>query len=136
MKQQRHIRSNQERDQFIQNLQKWDFVRGPMTFTYEPYKENKTREQEKKYHAMIRDIAIHYDWMIAKKKRDMADWKLWLTAGFKKAKDESIDFVPSVDGEGIVMLGCSTSAFKTDEASEFIEYLYQLGTELEVEWSE
>ncbi len=128
MKQTKHIQDQMQLAQFVINLSKWNFVEKPMTFTYEPYKEDKTRDQENMYHALIRDIAKHYQWEIAGKRRSMADWKQWLTAGYRKAKRESIDLVPF--DEGLIMFGCHTSDFKRGEASDFITYLESLLAEL------
>lgn len=143
MKQQKHIRSNQERDTFISNLQRWDFVRSPMTFTYEPYKENRTIAQNRKMWALLRDLSrqVAYTpdgYRVVPKEYvegycqyyNEETWKDIMTAAWKQQT-----VVPGVDGS-FVMTGCSTSKMKIDELSELIELIYAFGSEKGVEWSE
>ena len=85
---------------------------------------NKSREQEKHYHAIIRHIAREAEHMGAKWGEQ--DWKRFLVHQFaqenpKEGQESRI--VPSLDGSGIVQLGEQTSHFTITRASEFISWL-------------
>ena len=132
MKQIRHIRTLAERDQFVNGLKGFDFVTRPMTFTYEEYKENKSREQEKKYHAMIQDISKQVPF--CGKERTVEDWKRILMSAFRKEQNEQIEAVPGLRNEVVILGRLSTSELKSDEASNFIEFIYSEFPE--VVWSD
>ena len=83
---------------------------------------SKTREQEKKYHSMIGDIAKQAQHLGSK--WDAESWKRFLVWQF--AKDTGLTegkFVPSLDGLGIVQLGLQTRKFTKEQAIEFVEWL-------------
>lgn len=101
----------------------------------------KTRPQEEKYHAQIRDISEQCEFM--GRMWDEADWKRLLIDAFGRIKAEEGDplpgwnkFAPSLDGSGFVQLAISSTTFDKEIASEFIEYLYAYGSESGVAWSE
>lgn len=106
----------------------------------------KSRIQEQKYHAMIGDIARQYVhatrlWSQEDMKRILIDQfqrdtmkdpdigPLWAAAGL-------VRMAPAFDGSGVVVLGASTKKFSSRLAACFIEWLYALGAELNIEWSE
>ena len=90
--------------------------------TIKPYKEPRSLDQNKKLHAMLRDIALH--------------------TGFTEHETKEIckaKFAPLVTksfGKGQITLPKGTSEMSTDECSQFVERLYALGAELNVTWSE
>ena len=107
---------------------------------------SKTRDQEKKYHAMIGDIADQVEhcgrkWCADHMKRFMVDFfkketiadpdlkELW------KSMDE-IQMAPSFDGVGYVVLGSQTKKFPEKLASAFIEWLYSFGADAGITWSD
>ena len=101
----------------------------------------KTRGQEEKYHAMITDISKV--WVFMGQKLSRVDTKRILIDAFARIKAEEGKplkgwgrILPSIDGTGFVQLGVQSRDFKKIEASEFVEYLYMFGTELNVYWSE
>jgi hypothetical protein len=115
-----------------------------VTFDLEPIK---TTLQERKYHAMINDIAESCVFM--NQTWSAEDWKRLLIAAFvdvmrdvAKSKGESDPFedqgrvVPALTGKGIVQLGVQSRRFKKVIASEFIEYLYAWGTVNNAVWNE
>lgn len=120
---------------------------------------NKTREQEKKYHAMIRDISqqVSFDYAAnedtgfvtrlfgrdRKKHYSVSVWKALLVEQFareKEAMGEPLthpgETVQSLDGTRVITVRPSTRDFRVKEAAQFIEYLYMQGTEMDVKWSE
>jgi hypothetical protein len=114
---------------------------------------NKSREQEEKYHAMINDIAKTVGMPVYDAvgnvlpgfvtKYDSEFWKAVLVDGFEQElKEQGINLrkpsriVRSLDRERWVSLRASTKDFGKQHASMFIEYLYQIGTELGATFSE
>lgn len=107
--------------------------------------QKKTREQEKKYHAQISDLADQ--WLYLNVKWSDEDMKRILVNGFKEdTKDDpdlaecwremgEIKAVPGMRG-GLVILGEQTRQFPKKLASAFVEWLYALGAEVGVKWSE
>lgn len=103
----------------------------------------KTNEQQKKYHAMLRDIAKsgkfnlfgRTKWTLLPVKRLMIDAfaKAMREAG-TPLKSKQGEVLPSIDGQGFVYVENSSSDFDRYEASDFIEYLYAYGSEIGVRW--
>jgi hypothetical protein len=105
----------------------------------------KTRGQEEKYHAQIRDIARQWKYLEVSWSED--DMKRILVNGFKEDTKDDQDLaecwremgeireVPGMCG-GLVVLGEQTRRFPKKLASAFVEWLYALGSEVGVEWSE
>lgn len=88
--------------------------------------ESKSRDQEKKYHAMIGEIAAQASHLGAK--WDAEDWKRLLVDLF--AKETGIQggkIIPSLDSTGIVQLGLQTRNFTKEQAMEFITFLEAWG---------
>lgn len=107
----------------------------------------KSRDQEEKYHAMIRDIAKHCTFM--GEKLDSEDWKRLLVDAFVRVmRDQAMvegkpdpfsgqgRVMPNLDGTGFVQLGVQTRKFRKAVACEFIEYLYSYGCDNLVPWSD
>jgi hypothetical protein len=106
----------------------------------------KSREQEEKYHAMIGDIANQYEH--AGRKWDLESMKRILLEQFRRdtVKDTEcmhlwasigqLEMAPSLDGSGVVVLGVQSRKFPMKLASLFVEWLYALGCELNIKWSE
>lgn len=101
----------------------------------------KKREQEERYHAMVNDIA--QQWYFNGQRWDREDMKRLLIdlfaetmrlAGTPLHHDGRV--VPSIDGKRIVQLGIQSRKFYVKEASEFIEFLFALGAEKGIEWSD
>lgn len=121
---------------FIQAL---DVRAAAWLVTIELFADPKSREQEKKYHAMIGDIAAQFPtWQGIKV--DAEDWKRLLVDIFCKQMailgtpvKQAGRIVPSLDGGGIVQLGVQTRRFTREEGSHFIEFLYMYGAEQGVE---
>ena len=83
---------------------------------------SKSRDQERKYHAILRDIAQQSQHMGSV--WDAEDWKRLLVWQF--CKDNELDsgkVVPSLDMTGVVQLGQQTRKFTKEQASEFVDFL-------------
>jgi hypothetical protein len=83
---------------------------------------SKSRDQERKYHAILRDIAEQSQHMGSV--WDADDWKRLLV--WQYCKEKAIDsgkVVPSLDMTGVVQLGQQTRKFTKEQASEFVDFL-------------
>lgn len=112
--------------------------------TVEP--PRKSRPQEEKYHAMLGDLSAQ--WTLHGRKWDAEDMKRLCIDQFKRDTindpeflDEwktlgVIEMAPSIDGSGVVALGVQSRKFPKKLASGFVEWLYALGAEVDVVWSE
>lgn len=90
--------------------------------------ENKSREQEQKYHAMIGEIAKQAQHLGAT--WDSDDWKRLLVQKFcKDYKLAGGRIIPNLDGDGIVQLDFQTRKFTKDQGSQFIEWLHAWGAD-------
>jgi hypothetical protein len=108
----------------------------------EEHVEPKTRDQEKKYHAMLQDISPYFSFM-GRTDWSFDDIKRLLIDAFARARQaegkplhQGGRTVPSLDGTGVVALGAQSRHFTDEEASDFIEYLYAFGSEAGVQWKE
>ena len=91
---------------------------------------NRSREQERHFHAIIRHIAREAEHLGAKWSAE--DWKRFLVDQFSRENPREGTagrIVPSLDGTGVVQLGEQTSHFTVSRASEFISWLESWATE-------
>lgn len=93
------------------------------------YKCTRTNEQNDKIQAMVRDFMRCVDWPGLRKNQDI--YRHFLAACFMKQ-----EAVEGLEG-GLVFINTkTTSQFTLKEGSDFIEWLYAMGAEHDVEWSE
>lgn len=96
---------------------------------------SKSREQEKKYHAMINEIAAQASHVGSKWSAE--DWKRLLVDKFiRETGNVTAPVVPNLDQSGIVQLGFQTRNFTKEQGAEFIEFLHQWAADNGVELSE
>ena len=82
--------------------------------------ENRTLEQNAKFHTLTSDIAKSgHQWL--GKKRDAAQWKVLLVSGHAVATKEGSEIVPGLEGE-FVNLRESTAAMSKLRGASLIEY--------------
>jgi hypothetical protein len=93
-----------------------------------PEDDKRTKDQNKKLWAMLKDLSDQVDWYGEKLSDD--DWKHMMTAGLKKQRA-----VPGIDG-GFVVLGAKTSKMTKAEFSELVELLYAFGAGRGVKWTD
>lgn len=109
--------------------------------------DQKTRDQECKYHAMLNDIAQQS--MHLNQKLDLDSWKRLCVAQFRADciandiprlaaywKCQEFRLMPSIDGSSLVQLGAQTRDFPKYVAAGFVEWLYHYGAENGIEWTE
>jgi hypothetical protein len=78
-------------------------------------------EQNAKLHAELGEIAERMEW--AGKKRDSETWKRLITAAWLRARGESIELLPALDGHGVDVVFRRTSTLTVAEMGELLEFL-------------
>ena len=96
--------------------------------------ERRNLEQNALLHALLADIARQVVW--AGKKRDAETWKRLTTAAWLRARGESVEVLPAIDGHGIDVVFRRTSKLTKAEMSELIEFVTAWASEHAVEPSE
>jgi len=76
-------------------------------------------DQNAYLHAAISEVANKVPW--AGRLRDVETWKRLLTAAWLRARGESIEFLPALDGHGVDVVFRHTSKLTKSEFSELIE---------------
>ncbi len=114
-------------------------VEGPIEI--EIKKPSKKREQEKKYHAMIADIAKTVQ--IYGVKYDLEEWKALLVYGYERERIEMGEplthpgrVVLSLKDSTAITIRASTKDFNVKEGADFIEYLYAEGLDMGARFSD
>jgi NinB protein. len=87
-------------------------------------------DQNAKMWAMLTDISQQLE--LKGEKYPPEDWKTLILHEMGK----ETRFIPSLDGHGFVPLGVSSSKLSKQEMSDLIEYIYALGSQQNVIWSE
>lgn len=82
----------------------------------------RTLEQNDRMWTMLRSISQQVDWYGQKLSPD--DWKDMFTASLRKQR-----VVPSLDGDGFVVLGASTRKMTKDEHSALQDLIEAFGAE-------
>ena len=83
--------------------------------------ETRSMAQNARLHAMLGDVARQVEW--AGKKRDTDTWKRLLTAAWLRARGESVELLPAIDGHGVDVVFRRTSKLTRAECSELCEYV-------------
>lgn len=104
---------------------------GPVVVTIG--RQAKSRDQEKKYHAMIHDIMTTVE---LGQQYSAEAWKALLVDEFEQELKRDGESLPkpsrvviSFDQQRAVTIRPSTKEFRKEHASKFIEFLYAWGTE-------
>lgn len=103
-----------------------------MVITLAP--QTRSDPQNKKLHAMLGDISKQIEW--AGSKRDIEVWKRLIVAAWTRARGESVEILPALDGKGIDVVFRRTSKLNKGEMAELIEFVMAWGAQAGVEWSE
>lgn len=84
-------------------------------------KETRSLKQNAALHATLSDIAEQLEWAGAK--RDTDCWKRLLVSAWLRARGESVEVLPAVDGHGIDVVFRHTSKLTTAECGELLDYV-------------
>lgn len=98
--------------------------------TLEVKPRTRSVEQNALLHAMLGEIASKIEWAGAK--RDTETWKRLLVASWCRARGESVELLPALDGHGVDIVFRRTSKMTVDEVSELCEFIMAWAAEREV----
>jgi hypothetical protein len=93
--------------------------------------ETRNGDQNRLLHALLGEIAAHVPW--AGSLRDSETWKRLLTAAWLRARGESIEVLPALDGRGIDVVFRPTSKLTKGECAELIDFVQAWAAEHGVE---
>lgn len=96
-------------------------------------RETRSTAQNRLLHARINDVAKQKEW--AGKRRDSDTWKRLLTAAWLRARGESIELLPAIDGHGVDVVFRRTSQLTVAECAELADYILAWGDGEGVNWS-
>ena len=88
--------------------------------------------QNRLLHSRIGDIAKQIEWCGCK--RDTDTWKRLLTAAWLRARGESIEILPALDGHGVDVVFRQTSKLTRAECGELLEFVTAWGAERNIQW--
>lgn len=94
----------------------------------------RTLAENAKLHAMLSEIAEQVEW--AGKKRDVEVWKRLVVSAWCRARGEPVEILPALDGHGIDIVPVRTSKLSKKDCAELIEFVYALGAEHDVQFTE
>lgn len=89
--------------------------------------------QNAKLHAMLSDISRQVQWV--GKVRDPDTWKRLLTSAWLRARGESVEILPAIDGHGVDVVFRRTSNLTVKECAELIEFVQAWAAEQGVRMS-
>jgi hypothetical protein len=89
--------------------------------TLEVKPETRSDSQNKLLHALIGEIAASHEW--CGKKHDTETWKRLLVAAWTRARGESVELLPALDGHGVDIVFRRTSKMTKGEVNELIEFI-------------
>lgn len=104
-------------------------LEGPAGWLVTFKEPTRSLEQNAKLWAMLSDVSEQVEWY--GKKLTAEDWKTVFTASLRNTR-----VVPTIDGDGFVPLGMSTSKMSKAEMSALIELIYAFGSERNVAWTD
>lgn len=95
--------------------------------------ETRSLQQNALLHAMLSDIADQIEWAGAR--RDAEVWKRLLTAAWLRARGESVEVLPAIDGHGVDVVFRRTSKLTRSECAELCDFIAAWAIERGVEFT-
>lgn len=89
--------------------------------TLEVKPETRNSEQNALLHATLTEIAKTREWAGAK--RDAETWKRLMTAAWLRARGESVEILPAIDGFGVDVVFRRTSSLTKGECADLITFI-------------
>lgn len=83
--------------------------------------ETRNSAQNARLHARLTEIAQRHEW--AGRKREMEVWKRLLVAAWLRARGESVEVLPALDGHGVDVVFRRTSELTKAECGELMEFI-------------
>jgi phage-related protein len=94
--------------------------------------QTRSEAQNRVLHSRIGDIAKQLEWCGCK--RDADTWKRLLTAAWLRARGESVEILPALDGHGVDVVFRHTSKLSRAECQELSEFVMAWGAERGIQW--
>lgn len=113
-------------------IKPWLIAGHRLMLTIEP--ATRSNEQNAKLHAILTEIASQKEWAGAR--RDLDTWKRLVTAAWLRARGESVEILPALDGRGVDVVFRRTSKLSVDECSELIEFVHAWAADNEIKLSQ
>ena len=109
----------------------WNHAKGWLMaghrLTLEVRPEKRSDAENRLLHALLTHIARSQEW--AGKTRDVEVWKRLLVASWLRARGESVEILPALDGHGVDVVFRRTSDLSKSECAELIDYINAWATE-------
>jgi hypothetical protein len=83
--------------------------------------ETRNDAQNALLHAILSDVSKTTEW--AGQKRDVETWKRLLVAAWLRARGESVEVLPALDGHGVDVVFRRTSKLSKAECAELIDFI-------------
>lgn len=103
----------------------WQWIKAMLVaghrLVLEVRQETRSDKQNRLLHAMLGDIAAQVEW--AGKKRDAETWKRLLVAAWLRARGESVELLPAIDGHGVDVVFRRTSKLTRAECAELCDWI-------------
>lgn len=93
----------------------------PAGYRVEVSPPTRSPSQNALLHALLGEIAAQVPW--AGRKRDPECWKRLMTAAWLRARGESVEVLPAIDGHGIDVVFRRTSQLTKAECAELITFV-------------
>lgn len=93
----------------------------PAGFVVTVAEPTRSGEQNARLHARLSEIAARVEW--AGKLRDIETWKRLLTASWLRARGESVEVLPALDGKGVDVVFRRTSTLTKAECAELMDFI-------------
>lgn len=78
-------------------------------------------DQNALLHALLSEIAERVEW--AGKLRSVETWKRLMTAAWLRARGDSVEFLPALDGHGVDIVFRRTSTLTKAECAELVDFI-------------
>lgn len=111
--------ANKRMNALYRDAKAWLIAGHRLVLTIKP--EGRTGSQNAALHAWISEIASSVEW--AGQKRDVETWKRLLVASWLRARGESLEVLPALDGHGVDIVFRRTSSLTKAECAELLDYV-------------
>lgn len=96
-------------------------LRGDAKWVLTMKRQTRNLAQNARLHARLTEISGGREW--AGRRRDVETWKRLLTAAWLRARGESVEILPALDGHGVDVVFRRTSDLTTSECAELMEFI-------------
>ncbi len=110
----------------------WLFAGHKLVLSVKP--ETRSDAQNAMLHAILTDVSRQCEW--AGKRWSVEEWKRLMTAAWCRTRNEGVQMIPAIDGQGFDVIYQRTSTLTKAECSDLCEFILAWGTERGVKWSD